>query len=191
MSEDIREKTMSLIEERLSSFIPFAEQFGKSRFLVYKSEVHASGEKEEAWEAEDVEMEAIADSFRCEIRRNGNTFSLFYFMDERNPGGFLEIVDSGMPPPLVGGDNGTAHNPDGSTYKSNAPLYAYGLPLDGSDGRPDYSKEGTGVIHEIKTMLKDLFSDYFHDAIADSKKEIMETVKKNVQERIHKAIANK
>lgn len=193
LSTTLKSDILAILQTRLNDFIPFAESFGRSRFLVYKSEVHASGEDGAAHEREDAEMEAIANAFRCEIKNDNGRFSLFFYMAERNPGGFLEVVDAGMPAPPVGGDGGIAHNPDGSTYQSKAPVAAYGLPLDGSTtfGRtvlPDYSKEGTGVINEIKTMLKILFHDYFIEAFSDAKSEITTVAKEYVQERIHAAI---
>lgn len=196
MKEEVKDQILSAINERLSEFIPLAEQLGRSRFLVYESEVHAPGETEAAYEREDTEMEAIAESFRCEIKQSDNQFSLMFYMQERDPGGFLEIVDSGMPPPLVGGDNGAAHNPNGTIYPSDAPKAAYGLPLDGMTrfGKtilPDYSKEATGVIHEIKTMLKDLFHGYFQDAITEAKNEILQAVKEDVKSKIHETLVKK
>ena len=193
MALNIKNDATMVIYKKLEDFIPLAENLGRSRFLVYESEVHASGEDSLAHEKEDAEMEAIAEAFRCEIKQSGGQFSLFFYMQERNPGGFLEIVDAGMPPPLVGGEDGTAHNPDGSTYQSKAPLAAYGLPLDGSTsfGRtvlPDYSKAGTGVINEIKTMLQSLFHDFFIEAVGEAKQEIMELAKQEVLERLHNSL---
>lgn len=187
MALNIKSEVTAIVYDKLKGFIPFAESLGRSRFLVYESEVHAPDESELAREKEDTEMEAIAESFRCDIKQAGEHFSLFFYMEERNPGGFLEIVDAGMPPPLVGGDNGIAHEPDGSTYKSKAPIAQWGQPLDGN-GKPDYSKEGTGVIKEIKTMLKSLFHDYFNDAVKEARTEILTLAKQEVQSRIHNAL---
>jgi len=184
----IRSDATSILAGKLNNFVSLAESLGRARFLVYKSEVPAPGEGDWAAEAEWAEMDAIAESFRCEIKQSDGQFSLMFYMYERDPGGFLEIVDAGMPAPLVGGDNGTAHRPDGSTYKSLAPLSAYGKPLDGSDGRPDFSKEGTGVINEIKTMLKSLFHDFFMEKLEETKVEIKKLAKQELQSRIHNAI---
>lgn len=189
----VKNDIISIVASRLNEFIPFAENVGRSRFLIYKSEVHASGEDELAKEKEDAEMEAIAEAFRCEIKNEGNQFSLYFYMEEHNDGGFLQVVDAGMPPPLVGGDGGTAHNPDGSTYQSSAPLSAYGLPLDGSTtfGRttlPDYSKEGTGVINEIRMMLQTLFRSFFIEAIEAARQSIVDTLKAQVTAELITAI---
>lgn len=189
----VKNDIVAIVSSRLNEFIPFAENVGRSRFLIYKSEVHASGEDGLAHEKEDAEMEAIAEAFRCEIKNEGNQFSLYFYMEEHNNGGFLQIVDAGMPPPLVGGDGGTAHNPDGSTYQSSAPLAAYGLPLDGSTtfGRttlPDYSKVGTGVINEIRTMLQTLFRSFFVETIENAKQLITDAVKVQVVTELKAAV---
>lgn len=175
---ELNEQFIQLISAKLQSFKPFAEAFGKSRFLVYESEIQAPDEKADAAAAEAAEMEAIANAFKCDIVLNNNTFTLFFFMDERNPGHFLEIVDAGMPPPLAGGDEGTAHNPDGSTYQSSVPYQLWGQPV------PGYAKPATGVINEIRTMLADLFRTEMQEVISSSKSEFMKLTKEEVANRL-------
>ena len=174
MTADIKDIIFGIIASKIESFKELAENFGKSRFLVYKSEMHAPDESGEAHRKEDEEMEAIADSFRCEIKQDGGQFSLFFYMDERNPGGFLEIVDAGMPPPLAGGDNGTSRNPDGSTYPTPTPINRWNEPV------PGYAKPATGVINEIHIMLSDLFRIALSEAIESSKEQISQIIKDGV-----------
>lgn len=183
MNAPTHQDYLNIIKSKLSGFTQFAEAFGKERFLVYKTEVHAAGESEENWALEDEEMEAIADAFRAEIKEENSSFSLFFYFDGHNPGHFLEIVDAGMPAPPAGGQNPpVALNPDGSTYTSRAPIQIWGEPV------PEFSKPATGVINEIRTMLADLFREEIKEAIESSKKEILELVKTYTAERIHNVI---
>lgn len=182
MSAPTQQDFIAIIQSKLSGFEQFAEDFGKQRFLVYKSEIQAPAEKANAFIKEAAEMEAIADAFKCEIRQDGNNFSLYFYFNERNPGGFLEIVDAGMPAPLAGGDNGISHNPDGTTYSSPTPISLWDKPVLG------YAKPATGVINEIRTMLSDLFRTELKEAIAASKQEMLQLVKKYTAERISAAI---
>ena len=103
-------------------------------------------------------------------------------MDDRNPGGFLEIVDAGIPAPLAGGEKGTSHNPDGSTYNSPTPYQLWDEPV------PEYAKPATGVINEIRTMLATLFRQHMKEAIDASKKEILDLVKQYTSERIQNVV---
>ena len=178
MSAPTQQDYIAIIKSKLSGFEQFAENFGKERFLVYKSEIQAPDESGDAFEKEVEEMEAISDAFKCEVRVEENTFTLFFYFDERNPGGFLEIVDAGMPAPLAGGDQGTSHNPDGSTYQSKTPIQLWDKPV------PGYAKPATGVINEIRIMLSDLFKTEMHEAIASGKQEILNLVKNYTAERI-------
>ena len=178
MSAPTQQDYISIIKSKISGFEQFAENFGKERFLVYVSEIQAPAEEPEAFEKEKDEMEAIADAFKCEIQIDENTFTLFFRFDERNPGNFLEIVDAGMPAPLAGGDHGTSHNPDGSTYASPTPIQHWDDPVEG------YAKPATGVINEIRTMLADLFRTELNEAISAGKQEILNLVKEYTAERI-------
>lgn len=168
------EEVVGMICSRLESFLPLAESLGKSRFLVYKSE-YGVNDKEAST------MDAIADSFRAELAVDGQSVTLKFHMDENDPGGYLEIVDAGMPTPLLGGDRGTAHNPDSSTYKSQVPIGLWGLPADDPE---DLAKPASGVVNEIKMMLAGLFRQYFQEAVADAKKDILQRMKEETKERI-------
>ncbi len=178
MSAPTKQDFIAIIQSKISGFEQFAENFGKQRFLVYKSEIQAPGEKNLALIKEEQEMEAIADAFKCQISQEDGKFTLHFYFDEHNPGGFLEIVDAGMPAPLAGGDHGTSHNPDGSTYESPTPYQRWNEPV------PDYAKPATGVISEIRMMLADLFRSEVNDAIAAGKKEMLQLVKNYTSERI-------
>lgn len=178
MSAPTQKDYISIIKSKISGFEQFAENFGKERFLVYVSEIQAPDEEELAFQKEKEEMEAIADAFKCEIKVEGNKFTLFFYFDERNPGNFLEIVDAGMPAPLAGGDNGISHNPDGSTYRTPTPMELWDEPV------PGYAKPATGVINEIRTMLSDLFRTELKEAIAAGKQEILNLVKRYTAEKI-------
>lgn len=182
MSAPTQKDFMAIIMSKLSGFEQFAENFGKQRFLVYKSEIQAPDENGEARDKEISEMEAIADEFKCEVIQEGGKLTLRFYFDKHNPGGFLEIVDGGMPAPLAGGDHGTSHNPDGSTYPSPTPYQRWDDPV------PGYAKPATGVINEIKTMLADLFKSEVSDAIDSGKKEILQLVKNYTAERIRSVI---
>lgn len=171
MSAPTQEDFVNLIAGNLQAFVPFAENLGKSRFLVYESEIGAPDEKAGAIAMEQMEMEAIADAFRCEIVQSDNQFSLNFYMEERNPGGFLEIVDAGMGAPLAGGTEGTSRAPDGSTYTSPTPEPRWHEPV------PGYEKPGTGVIEEIRTMLRDAFSEFMQEVITRAKAQFMEQLK--------------
>lgn len=170
----VKNDVLSIISLRLNEFIPLAENLGRSRFLLYKSDVHAPDESDIAYSKEDAEMDAIAESFRCEIVQNGNSFSLFFYMNERDNGGFLEIVDAGMPAPYAGGNNGISTNPDGSTYTTPTPKRFWDTTIEG------YAKPATGVINEIRTMLQTLFHSFFVETIEMAKTSIMNTVKTKV-----------
>ena len=178
MSGLAKQDLITIIQSKLSGFEQFAENFGKQRFLVYKSEIQAPGETVSALEKEEAEMEAIADAFKCQITQENGKFTLHFYFDEHNPGGFLEIVDAGMPAPLAGGDHGTSHNPDGSTYGSPTSQSRWNDPV------PDYAKPATGVISEIKMMLADLFRAEMNEAIEAGKKEMLQVVKDYTAERI-------
>lgn len=182
MSSPNKDQYLSIIKSKMSGFEQFAESFGKQRFLVYKSEVHAPAEKAMAHIKEDTEMEAIADAFKCEIVQTDGTFTLFFYFDERNPGNFLEIVDAGMPPPLAGGHRGISKNPDGSTYKTPTPIERW------LDEVPGYAKPATGVINEIRMMLSDLFRSEMNEAIESAKQDILQLVKDYTAERMRAAI---
>lgn len=165
---------VSLVGDRLEDFKITAENFGKSRFMVYQSEY---GKNEKEVDA----MQAIAEGFRCEIQRVDNSFTLMFYFDENDPGGYLHIIDAGMPTPLLGGDRGTAHNPDGTTYLSKVDINLWGQPAN----RPeDLAKPASGVINEIKVMLADLFNQYFQDVLDLARNEIMQLVKQEAQERL-------
>jgi hypothetical protein len=178
MSMPTRQEYLNVISSKLSGFEQFAEEFGKTRFLVYESEIQAPDEKFDAMIREQAEMEAIADAFKCEIVQEDETFTLYFYFDERNPGGFLEIVDAGMPAPSAGGDNGLSHNPDGSTYRTPTPQERWDEPV------PGYAKPATGVIKEIRTMLADLFRNEMHVAIESAKQDILSLVKRYTAEKI-------
>lgn len=178
MSAPTQQQYLSIIASKLSGFNKFAEDFGKSRFLVYESEISAPAEDADAFIKETEEMENIANAFKCEVIQEDRKFTLFFHFDERNPGGFLEIVDAGMPAPLAGGDNGTSHNPDGSTYPSPTPQQLWDEPV------PGYAKPATGVIDEIRTMLADLFRNELKMAVASAKQEMLHLVKQYAAERI-------
>lgn len=182
MNAPTQKDFVALIAKHVDGFKEFAENFGRSRFLVYESEITAPDETDRAHEEEVAEMEAIAAAFRCEIKQEGNQFELYFYMDDRNPGGFLEIVDAGMPAPLAGGDEGTSHKPDGSTYNSPTPYQNWHDPV------PGYAKPATGVINEIRTMLATLFRQHMKEAIDASKKEILDLVKQYTSERIQNAV---
>lgn len=180
MSAPKQEDYLRIIASKLNGFETFAENFGRARFLVYESEIQAPDEDGEAFAEETAEMEAIAAAFRCEIKQSGNRFGLYFYMDERNPGNFLEIVDSGMPPPLAGGDHGYSHKPDGSVYPSPTPMERWDEPVEG------YAKPATGVINEIQTMLTELFRQRIQEAVEESKQEILGLVKQYTVQCIRK-----
>lgn len=182
MSAPTQQDFVSLIAAELQNFIPFAENLGKTRFLVYESAIAAPAEDGAAEAMEQAEMEAIADAFRCEILQSDNSFMLNFYMDERNPGGFLEIVDAGMGAPLAGGNSGTSTTPSGSTYPSPTPQYLWDEPV------PGYAKPATGVIEEIRTMLRTIFTEFLQEVVAAAKAQFMEMLKQYVAEKIGAAV---
>ena len=177
MGRPTQEDFLNIIKSKITGLEQLAEQIGKSRFAVYKTEKYAGNEKEIE------EFDAIMDAFRCKIEQNGNSFSLFFYVDEHNPGGYLEIIDEGMDAPLAGGKGGISTNPDGSTYDTPTPRHLWDVPV------YKYAKPGTGVIEEIYTIVRSLFQTEFRQAVSDSKQEIMAIVKNHVAERIQAAAA--
>lgn len=161
----------SIISEKVMAFQDIAVQFGKSRFLVCMDEYGKNSKEAET-------VERISNSFRCEVVQDGQAFLLYFHMDEDDPGGYLEIIDGGMPAPLAGGHHGTSHNPDGTTYASPTPVSKWNEPIE------EYAKPASGIIYEIKTMLADLFKDAVKAAISESKSEILNIVKAQVKERL-------
>lgn len=152
----------SIISEEVVSFELMATAFAKQRFLALSAEFNEN-EKEAA------EIEKIADQIKCTITYSDNLFDLEIFFDDNS--NYFEIINEGMPAPVAGGDNGIAHNPDGSTYKSNVPEQLWGNVLD------EYAENGIDIMGETKTMLKDLFYDRIMDAINNEKGKIAEAYK--------------
>jgi len=65
-------------------------------------------------------------AFQCTVKGEGKSI---HFSLEAN-GGYLLGVLHNPPVPLAGGDGGTAHNADGSTYQSAVDPKFYGNPLE-------------------------------------------------------------
>ena len=153
----------AIIAEEVRSFETTATEFAKTRFLALSAEFNGN-DKEAA------EIEKIADRVQCIITNNENSFDLEIKFNESS-NNYFEIISEGMPAPVSGGDDGIAHNPDGSTYHSKVPEQLCGTVLD------EYAETGIDIVGEIKMMLKDLFYDRIMEAINNAKREIAEAYK--------------
>ena len=72
--------------------------------------------------------------------------------------------------PVAGGDNGTAHNVDGSTYESRVPKALQGTPL------PWYELPHFDCEEEVQHLVEIMAPDATQDAINNSESEIREQV---------------
>lgn len=152
---------VSIIMPKISGWQMTAINFAKSRFLVAASE-YGMNDKESA------ELMNIADGITIEIFQEGNSVGMNINYGQ-SP--YLDIIQNGMPAPLTGGDGGTAHNPDGSTYQSNVPVILQGQPIE------SFAKQGEDVMGEIGTMISDLFRQEIIACVDESHAELGEALK--------------
>lgn len=153
-----------------------AENFAKSRFLLASAEYGANEKEVSA-------LQAIADGIRCRIVNEGNNIELSIDFDDADAGNYLEIVEEGMPAPLAGGSGGIAHNPDGSTYRSQYPPQLWGTPLE------NLAKTGSDTQSEIKRMLQDLFIQEVQSIVQESKNDIARIAKKHITQSLNSIIS--
>lgn len=165
MSEINGSAIASILADDVLSFEPIATNFVKSRFLVLASEF-GSNEKEAA------EISKLADVIQCTIKQDGAGFSLT--IDYPDDSNYFEIIQNGMPAPVAGGSGGIAHNPDGSTYKSEVRPQFWGNVLD------SLAKDGIDIIGENKMMVTDLFCDHVQSTVPPHKSDIAELYKEPV-----------
>lgn len=157
-----------ILAAKVESFQTTAVNFAKSRFLVCASEYGMNDKESE-------ELMTIAESIRCTIQNEGDAFSLNI---EYGDSPYLNIIEHGMEAPLTGGDGGIAHNPDGSTYRSNVPVQFQGNPIE------SFAKQGEDVMGEVRMMLTDLFRNAILEAVSESKQEIADTYRSEIQNRL-------
>ena len=152
----------SIIAPEVYDFEVLATAFAKSRFLALSAEFNSNAEEAE-------EIENIADHIVCKISNDSSSFALSLdYIDDSN---YFELINKGSPAPLAGGDNGIAHNPDGTPYYSRVPEQLWGTRLD------FLARQGIDIIGETKQMLLDLFKDRITEAIQAAKQRIAEAFK--------------
>lgn len=95
---------------------------------------------------------------------------------------FVDQLANGPIIPVAGGDNGIAHNPDGSTYQSAVPERFYGNPLE------SLALPKSDLVNEIGQTGKLFAEDAFVNAAAASEGEINNIVGPRCMEELLKAL---
>ena len=99
-------------------------------------------------DAEKAEVEKIRDKgMSYDVKSEGSTISISENEQEVSP--FMSVLENGMDAPLAGGDNGTSHNPDGSTYPSPTPKGLWNIPVEA------YAKEPHPVTQDAHAIIED------------------------------------
>ena len=155
----------NIISTQIKNFESFAENFAKSRFVIFASEFNTNEKESKA-------IEELTENIKCQILIDDNGASLQVTFDKKNE--YLEIMESGMQPPLYGGDGGIAHNPDGQVYRSKVPSQFWGQAI------PELAKEGINILSEVKTMLKDIFENFIKETFENNKQKIGELIKQEI-----------
>ena len=169
-------KVISLIANKAQGYQTMAQNFAKSRFLLAAIEY---GQNEDETEA----LEKIADGIKCIITPTSAGVTLDVDFDDSDQGNYLEIIQHGMPAPVTGGAGGFVHNPDGSVETSEVPPSLWGNPI------PEFAKTGSDVMEEVKTMLKQLFTDEVNNIVRDSREEIATIAKTYVEQELQAALS--
>jgi len=81
--------------------------------------------------------------------------------------------------PVSGGEDGVAHNVDGSTYTSRVPRQLQGTPL------PELELPVIDGEEEAQQLLAIMAPDAAHNAIAESKTEIQKAIVPSIQKEIY------
>lgn len=131
-----------------------------NRAIQQRAEVLASQLNPEAAE----QFASDCKSYSCNVAMDGDNIA---FTPEVSESYLIEYLRS-HGTPVAGGDNGTAHNVDGSTYESNVPEKFWGTPLPWLELPTIDGKEE--VMHIIQLMAKDAVQD----SVSRSNKEIKE-----------------
>ena len=120
------------------------------------------------------QFESDMSAFECSVKSNGSILSFSLNLNESYLIKYLQNHGT----PVSGGDNGIAHNVDGTTYQSNVPeqlqgtpLYMYELPeIDGED--------------EAKQLVQIMAPDATENAIAKKHDEIGKAIMPYVEQEI-------
>lgn len=118
------------------------------------------------------------EAYECTASANGSQISFKPNITESYLINYLKNHST----PVTGGNGGTAHNVDGSTYQSKVPRQLWGQPLPWLE-LPILQGEDE-VYHIIELMAKDAVEN----AIANSTKDISEAVKPIVSQQIREAL---
>lgn len=151
----------SIAAAKLRGYELFAEQVGKSRFMVLCMDIGANPN-------ETKEIEKIANSFRYSVKATeaGVELGRSYL---NSP--YEDIIENGMPAPKAGGSGGLVHMPDGTTRSSNVPHQLWGNEI------PEYAKQGTSAFREMDMMQSSLFPQEVKAAIQASRSDLAKLVK--------------
>lgn len=109
-------------------------------------------------------------SIDCNVQDQGENISFAPQISESYIVNYLASHDT----PVAGGDNGTAHNVDGSTYQSNVPKKFWGTPL------PFLELPIIDALNEAIQIVRLLAPDAVKDAISNSKEKILEVIKPQI-----------
>lgn len=104
----------------------------------------------------------------CDVEQEGDSIS---FKVKASDAYLLEYLKN-HGTPVLGGDDGIAHNADGSTYKSQVPSHLWGTPL------PDLELPTLAGEDEAYHIAEIMAPDATQNAVSESKSEIAELVVK-------------
>lgn len=155
---------IELISSEAHKYQQMAENFAKSRFLLASIEY---GQNEDEAQA----LEKIADGIKCTISSVSTGLTLDIDFDNNDAGHYLDVIQGGMGAPVTGGEGGFVHNPDGSTETSKVPPELWGNPI------PEFAKQGSDVLGEVRMMLQQLFADEVRNIVQEQKPQIATLVK--------------
>lgn len=105
-----------------------------------------------AGEYSDNSLEASAtkqavDAVKAVVTFDGSSASLsFEFPDSE----WMGVIESGKGDAVLGGNNGTVTNPDGSTHPSNVPPSLWGTPFPSAE-------PASNIMENVETMAQSLF----------------------------------
>lgn len=120
---------------------------------------------------------AVIDSVRAHISANGASISLSFDYGESL---WMDVIESGQPAPVLGGDNGIVTYPDGHQEPSRVPPQFWGKPFPEGAEPPSY------IIDNIKTISSSMFYDDIQEQI--NNETVREIAKEYVAEQLQNAL---